>query len=142
MKFVKDLKVATFRSNQAMGTLVAVENEKNLPIPIRRVFYIYGSSPNTLRGEHAHRECAQVLVCVNGSCEIECDDGQNKQIFTLNRGDQYLLIPPGIWASERYTRPSTVLLVFADKPYDPADYIRNYNDYLNFRNDFPNKKAA
>jgi dTDP-4-dehydrorhamnose 3,5-epimerase-like enzyme len=141
VKTIRDLRLQTLKSHRAMGTLVPVEAEKDIPIPIRRTFYVYGTERNTLRGEHAHKECTQVLVCLNGRCEVECDDGTEKVKFVLSAADQYLLIPPGIWASEFYQNENTILLVFADKTYDAEDYIRNYDAFIRWRNS-TTKKAA
>ena len=98
---------------------------------MKRIFVIKASKA-TNRGAHAHKECAQLLVVLNGKCTVTCDDGTNKKIHTLTNPDQGLLIPPTIWAEQKYDL-GTTLMVLTDQPYDEGDYLRNYDDFLTFR---------
>src|SRR5438094_728099 len=82
------------------------------------------------RGSHAHRECAQFLVCVTGACAVVVDDGEHRLEVALDRPNRGVYVPPMVWATQyKYTRDA-VLLVLASHPYDAADYIRNYEEFL------------
>ncbi len=85
-----------------------------------------------IRGRHAHKECSQLLVVLNGRCVVTCDDGTNKKAHTLIEPDQGLLIPPTIWAEQEYD-VGTTLMVLTDQPYNESDYIRDYDSFLAFR---------
>lgn len=141
---VTEMELQKFQSHEALGKLVAVEGGKEIPIPIKRVFYVFGAREDVVRGKHAHRECTQVLVCVNGSCEVICDDGTDRKTFMMSNPEEFLVIPPGIWASERYVTKDTVLMVFCDMPYNSKEYIRHYDQFIEFRNNsvVPLEKAA
>lgn len=114
------------------GMLVAYNGESDLGIAVRRVFIVAGHA-NSQRGKHAHKALTQVLVCVNGLCRVICDDGNYRKEFVLDRPSRALVVPNGIWAEQFYESQSTVLVVFCDLPYDEADYIRDYETYLSFR---------
>lgn len=112
------------------GSLVAGEFEKTVPFSAKRYFMVLGVPSIETRGEHAHRRCHQFLVCVRGSCAIVADDGVNRQEFQLDGPQVGLYIPPMIWGIQYKYSADAVLLVFASEFYDPADYVRNYNDFL------------
>lgn len=114
-------------------TLTVMESE-NLPLNVKRIFIITGNK-NEVRGHHAHRNIMQYLVCVYGCCEVLCDDGLEKKSFLLNAPNQALLLPPGIWAKQTYLEKDTTLMVACDALYDEADYIRDYEVFLDFRQD-------
>ena len=82
------------------------------------------------RGEHAHRECHQFLICVRGSCAVVADDGVNRQEFVLNRPEHGLYLPPMTWGIQYKYSPDALLLVFASHYYEAADYIRDYEEFL------------
>ena len=129
VKLIK-LPVIPFRA----GNVCPIENLKEVPFEIRRIFYLYDIPGGESRGAHAHRECWQFLMAASGSFSVQADDGGEKCTYFLNRPYQGLLIPPGIWASEVDFSSGAVCLVLASHPYTPEDYIRNYDDYLAFRN--------
>ncbi|HKS89769.1 MAG TPA: FdtA/QdtA family cupin domain-containing protein [Stellaceae bacterium] len=104
------------------GTLVPVELERVVPFPVARVFWVADVPAGASRGGHAHKECQQFLVCVAGVLTVEVYDGAAERRIALVAGDA-LHVPPGIFAAERYEEPGTVLMVFCDRPYDPADYL-------------------
>ena len=81
------------------------------------------------RGEHAHRECHQFLICVRGSCAVVADDGINRQEFLLDRQDLGIHLPPMVWGIQYKYSADAVLLVFASHYYDSTDYIRNYSEF-------------
>jgi len=120
------------RSQNRAGNISILENNINLPFDVKRVFYIYDIPGGEDRGAHAHRECHQFFIAVSGSFEIEMDDGRNKRSVVLNRPYYGLHIPPGIWAREIGFSSGAICLVLTSNLYDAEDYIRSYNDYLNY----------
>lgn len=116
----------------ARGMLVAVEQEKDIPFVIKRVYYIYATQPEVRRGFHAHRELEQVLICVHGSCSVLLDDGEVRETVLLDKPHEGLYVPKGIWREMYDFSLDAVLLVLASELYDEADYIRNYDEFLAF----------
>jgi len=112
------------------GSLVAGEVAKQVPFEPRRFFLVYDVSSQRVRGEHAHKECSQFLVCTHGSCSVVVDDGFQRQEIRLNQPSVGILIPPMVWATQYNYSPDAVLLVLASHLYDPQDYIRDYEDFL------------
>lgn len=125
-----DIQIISLRS--PVMELSVIEMNK---IPLRRLERIFIVKPtiNLKRGKHAHKTLTQLLICVNGSCEVMCDDGKERKIFNLTQTNQALLIPPGIWAEQTYHEKNTILLVACDAAYDETDYIRDYDAFLKFR---------
>lgn len=115
------------------GNLTWVERNKNVPFDIQRVFYLYDIPGGEARGAHAHRQCHQFLIAASGAFEVVLDDGVNKRTVMLNRPFCGLHIPPGIWAAEQGFSSGSVCLVLASEIYDESDYIRNYNDFIQYR---------
>lgn len=120
------------RIKERCGNITPIHSSKDIPFNIARVFYLYDIPGGEDRGAHAHKECHQVLIAASGSFEIELNDGSNKRTVFLNRPYFALHIPPGIWASERNFSSGSICLVLTSHIYTEADYIRNYNDYLDF----------
>ena len=114
------------------GNLTVVQARETVPFDIKRVFYLYDIPDGEARGAHAHKECHQFLVAASGSFEVVLDDGHETRTVYLNRPFKGLHIPPGIWAAEQEFSSGAVCLVLASEPYDEADYIRSYEDYLTF----------
>jgi hypothetical protein len=115
------------------GNITILENTKSiLPFDVKRVFYLYDIPSGESRGGHAHKECHQFLIAASGSFEVEFDDGTSKGSVLLNNANSGLHIPPGIWASESKFSTGSICLVLASHPYDEADYIRNYNVFLDY----------
>jgi UDP-2-acetamido-3-amino-2,3-dideoxy-glucuronate N-acetyltransferase len=112
------------------GNLIARELGKGLPFLPQRCFLIFDVPSKEVRGEHAHRRCAQLLVCLRGSVMVVCDDGRRRQEFTLDDPTVGLHLPPMIWGTQyRYTQDA-LLMVFASRPYEAEDYIRDYEQFL------------
>ena len=114
------------------GTLVAIEGGHEIPFPIRRVYYIYGISPEAVRGCHAHKQLQQVVICVHGSCRIMLDDGTERKVLVLDQPNEGVYIPNGIWREVFDCSSDTVLLVLASDFYHESDYIRTYDDFLDY----------
>ena len=111
------------------GNITPIENFKNVPFEIKRVFYIYDIPGGEDRGAHAHKKCHQMIVAASGSFDIFMDDGMNKKSITLNKPYYGLHIPPGIWAAERCFSSGAICLVLTSEIFDEKDYIRDYSDY-------------
>lgn len=114
------------------GYLVAYDAAADFQVDLRRVFVVSGHS-GALRGQHAHKRLTQILVCLHGECRVNCDDGESKREVILDRPEIALEIPPGIWAEQHYVGPVNVLMVLCDYPFDESDYIRDYEEYIDFR---------
>jgi len=115
------------------GNISPIENLKEIPFEAKRVFYLYDIPGGESRGAHAHIECWQFLIAASGSFQVLADDGREKKTFFLNRPNQGLLIPPGIWASEHDFSSGAVCLVLASHTYQAEDNIRNYDDFISYR---------
>jgi len=112
------------------GQLVALEENKEIPFDIKRVFYIYGTQPNTPRGNHSHYKTKQFLIAVNGSCKVTLDDGKTKETFDLNKPNLGLFQDALIWGTMHDFSSDCVLVVLASEHYDESDYIRDYDMFL------------
>lgn len=117
------------------GNISVIENGKSIPFEVNRVFYLYDIPGGEDRGAHAHKECHQFLVAVSGAFDIVLNDGKTKRTLTLNRPYLGLHIPPGIWAGEIGFSSGSVCLVLASHLYDAADYIRDYEQFLAYKNE-------
>jgi dTDP-4-dehydrorhamnose 3,5-epimerase-like enzyme len=114
------------------GNLTFIYQNVHVPFPVNRVFYSYDIPGGEDRGAHAHKHCHQFIIAASGAFEVVLDDGTNKRTVTLNRPFWGLHVPPGIWASEQGFSSGSICLVLASHGYDKDDYIRNYQDYLDY----------
>ncbi|MDP3083025.1 MAG: WxcM-like domain-containing protein [Rubrivivax sp.] len=112
------------------GDLTVGEFERHIPFVARRYFMVFGVPNREVRGEHAHIECHQFLVCARGDCAVIADDGLTKAEVLLNAPNKGLHLPPMTWGIQYKHSPDAVLLVFASHYYDSADYIREYGEFL------------
>ena len=112
------------------GSLVALESAKNIPFEIKRVYYIFDTKSDVVRGLHAHKDLLQVMVCLKGSCRVVLDNGSNKEQVVLDTPDKGLLLDSMMWREMHDFSENCVLLVLANEHYDESDYIRNYDDFL------------
>lgn len=117
------------------GNLTVVENGMTVPFNIRRTYYLYDIPGGESRGGHAHKGQWQLVVAASGSFSVTLDDGKIKRTFVLNRPYQGLLVKPGIWGTLDDFSSGAVCLVLASEIYDENDYIRDYNDFIKFKND-------
>jgi hypothetical protein len=115
------------------GNITSLNNSIDAPFEVKRIFYIYDIPSGEDRGAHAHKECHQLLIAVTGAFEVEVFDGKQKSRFLLNQPDRGLHVPPCIWASEVNFSGGGICLVLASHEYDEADYIRDYQEYLDFK---------
>jgi len=132
MSSIEDMQVITLPSYVELGKLVVAEVGKDISAPIQRVFWVCGES-GAQRGSHAHKKLTQTLVCVHGSCTVICDDGEQRKEFLLDAPEKALEIPPEIWAEQTYSTSETILLVMCDLPFDEGDYIRDYEEFISYR---------
>jgi dTDP-4-dehydrorhamnose 3,5-epimerase-like enzyme len=102
-------------------------------IPVKRIFTISNVPVGGFRGNHAHKYCSQLVVCLNGSIELEITDGTDKKLFTLSSAKNGILIPPGLWNKLKFLTPDSVLMVLCDELYDPEDYIRDWDEFMNIK---------
>ncbi len=114
------------------GQLVAIEEMKDLPFDIKRVYYIYDTLTDVVRGHHAHKCLKQVLLCVHGSCKIHLDNGHETAEVLLDKPNEGLYIENDMWREMYDFTPDAVLLVLASEYYDESDYIRNYDEFKKF----------
>ena len=112
-----------------LGWLVALESDRNVPFPIRRTYYIFGTKNGVRRGKHAHRQLTQMMVCLAGQCKVLLDDGSQHEEVALTRNDRGLMLDPMLWHEMYEFSPDCVLLVLADNWYEEADYIRDYDAF-------------
>lgn len=121
------------KNHDPEGNLTPVYTNVHVPFDIKRVFYLYDIPGGESRGAHAHKECHQFLIAASGAFEVVLDDGVNKRTVTLNRPFYGLHIPPGIWAAEQGFSSGSVCLVLASEKYEAEDYIREYDEFVNYR---------
>ena len=113
-----------------LGSLVALESDNPIPFDIQRTYYIWGVPTNLLRGHHAHHAGLQFFICLRGSCRFMCDNGHSRQDFILDSPSKGLYVPAMIWGEQEYLSEDALALVLADAPYDDADYIKDYDEFV------------
>lgn len=123
------------------GNLSFAEGARHIPFPIRRVFYIYDVPGGETRGGHAHKECWTLLLAITGSFTLRLTDGHNRMEINLNRSNRAVLIPPGVWDTMHDFTSGTVALALASHPYEEEDYIRDYDEFIEYRKQTEGKKA-
>jgi len=111
------------------GGLVALENNKEIPFNVKRIYYIFGTKSGVSRGFHAHKALKQIAICVSGSCSMLLDDGRYKETILLDTPTKGVLIEDMVWREMHDFSYDCVLLVLASEHYDESDYIRSYSDF-------------
>ena len=114
------------------GNLVALEEFKDIPFQIKRVYYIYETAHGVTRGYHAHKSLEQILICVKGSCIIKLDNGEEIEHVLLNSPKEGLYVANNIWREMSDFSDDAVLVVLASQPYDENDSIRTYDAFLKY----------
>lgn len=115
------------------GNLSVVENVQTLPFDVKRVYYLYDVPGGENRGAHAHKELSQLIIAASGSFTVTLDDGKCKRSFFLNRPYQGLYVKPGMWRDLEDFSSGAVCMVLASDVYMASDYIRDYQEFLEFR---------
>jgi UDP-2-acetamido-3-amino-2,3-dideoxy-glucuronate N-acetyltransferase len=119
------------------GDLTVGEFERDIPFAPKRYFAVFNVPTREVRGEHAHKQCHQYFVCLRGSCRLHLDDGTHRATLLLDRPDVGIYVPPRIWTSQFRHSADALLIVFASHPYDPEDYIRDYEAFLSWIRSMP-----
>jgi hypothetical protein len=117
------------------GNISVVENNDTIPFAVKRTYYLYDVPGGESRGGHAHKELQQLIIAASGSFSVTIEDGNVKRTFLLNRPYQGLLIVPGIWRILDDFSSGSVCLVLASHKYDEKDYIRDYENFLKYKNE-------
>lgn len=122
------------------GQLIALEEFKDIPFRIKRVYYMYDTVSGFVRGKHAHKNLEQILVCVHGSCKIKLDNGTEQKVVPLEKPYEGLYVAGNMWREMFDFSDDAVLMVFASELYDESDYIRDYDEFLKFVSKTPNEE--
>lgn len=131
---VNECKLVDLRKiSDPRGNLTPIEGGVDIPFDVKRIYYLYDVPSGESRGAHAHKALRQLIIAANGSFTITLDDGTNKKSFTLNRPYQGLLIVPGIWRDLDDFSSGAVLLCLASEHYQAEDYIRNYDEFIEYK---------
>ncbi len=130
------------RIENRAGNITPIHRFVNVPFDIKRVFYSYDIPGGEARGAHAHKQCHQLLVAASGSFEVVLHDGVNARTILLNRPFYGLHVPPGIWAAEQSFSSGSICLVLASEGFSEDDYIRDFNDFLNYKKEEAARLAA
>ncbi len=121
----------------ARGQLVALEEMKDIPFHVKRVYYMYDNKEGVRRGYHSHRNLEQILIPIHGNCKIHLDNGKETAEVLLDKPFEGLYIANNIWREMYDFSPDAVLMVLASEYYDETDYIRDYNAFLDFIKEEP-----
>lgn len=125
------IKTLTFKSlGDERGELVSLEEYKNIPFDIKRVYYLVRTKFQVSRGFHAHKNLKQVLVCISGSCKLVLDNGKRREAILLSSYKEGVLVESMIWREMHDFSEDCILLVIASELYDEDDYIRDYSEFL------------
>ena len=128
---IEKCKMLSFVENgDERGHLVVVEGNRDIPFEIKRVFYIYGSDRDVIRGRHANYNTEFVLINVAGTSKVKVDDGTNQKIFSLDRPHTGIFLPKMVWKDMYDFSEDSVLLCLSSEHYDANEYIRDYDKYL------------
>ena len=122
--------------DESDGRLTPIEFHKDVPFEVKRMFYVFGVHNQNDRGKHSHYETKQLLISINGSIDVKCDDGLGGvKKWTINKPWHAIYIPEMIWDEQIYKSKDSVLLVLANTLYDSSDYIENFETFRRIKND-------
>ena len=131
MNILDQVYTLEFKQNgDERGHLVVVEEKKDVPFSIARIFYIYGSDRDVVRGCHANRRTEFVLINVSGTSKVKVMDGKDEKVIVLDKPHMGVYLPKMVWKEMYDFSQDSVLLCIASEPYDPGEYIRDYDAYL------------
>lgn len=126
------VKYAFQQHGDERGQLVALEEMKDIPFEIKRVYYMYDTGEGVRRGFHAHKSLEQILICIHGKCKILLDNGEEQKVVPLEKPYEGLYIANDMWREMFDFSPDAVLMVLASDFYKEEDYIRNYDEFVEF----------
>ena len=129
---VEIISIPKIVDDKGRGKLSVIE-KSIVPFEIKRVYYLYDVPSDAFRGGHAHKDLCQFMIPLSGSFEVSIDDGFNSKKIMLNKPDQGLLIPSGIWREMDNFSAGSVCLVLASEVYDESDYFRDYNSFQDYK---------
>ena len=129
---VEIISIPKIIDEKGRGKLSVIE-KSIIPFEIKRVYYLYDVPSDAFRGGHAHKNLIQFMIALSGSFEVKIDDGSNNTKVMLNKPNQGLLIPSGIWREMDNFSAGSVCLVLASEFFDESDYFRDYNTFLNYK---------
>ena len=121
--------------DESDGRLAPVEFDKDVPFEVKRMFYVFGVHNQNDRGKHSHHKTKQLLISVNGSVTVVCDDGFERKEWVLDEPYKALYIPEMIWDEQIYKDENSVLLVLANTVYNHLDYIEDYEEFKRLKNE-------
>lgn len=123
------------RIQDRAGNLTSVQNNIEVPFDVKRIYYLYDIPGGEDRGAHAHKRLQQLIIAASGSFDITIDDGRNKKTVQLNRPYFGLYVRPGLWRNISNFSSGAICLVLASELYDQTDYLRTYDQFLNYVNE-------
>lgn len=131
MNYIQQCEVYDFKEiGDKRGQMVAIEGGSRIPFEIKRLFYIYGTQPGIIRGQHANRKSEFVLINVSGTSKVKVFDGINEMVVNLDKPRKGVYIPKMIWKDMYDFSSDSVLLVLASTHYDATEYIRDFDEYV------------
>ena len=131
MKELKFINVPCIKG-PGIDDFLRVFDASNFSIKMERVFTVTANE-GAVRGKHAHKQCTQIISCVSGEVNLSVDNGSTTESLRLSTDSDAVFVPPGIWGEQTYLRNKSVLLVICNMPYDEDDYIRDYQEFLNWK---------
>lgn len=127
---MKRYKVLSFpQLGDERGHLVVVEGLKDIPFEIKRMFYIYGTKTDVVRGQHANKKSEFVLINLSGKCKIKVDDGKNKEVIILDKPHEGIYLEKMVWKDMFNFSEDSILLVLSNHSYDSEEYVRDYENF-------------
>ena len=133
---IEDVKLVELpKFTDPRGNLSFVEQNNHIPFEIKRTYWLYDVPGGECRGGHAYRETEEFVIAMSGSFDVTVDDGKEKKAFHLNRSYYGLYIPKGLWREMENFSTNSLALEFASTPYNPDDYVRDYDEFLKLKSD-------
>tara|TARA_B100001996_G_scaffold244535_1_gene189346 strand:- start:251 stop:655 length:405 start_codon:yes stop_codon:yes gene_type:complete len=130
MKKIKKVKIKSFIS--VSGKLVPFTFNKNFPIPVKRIFFLYGKK-NKIRGDHAHKKCSQLFIAISGKMLLKVKTPTTSKAFVIEEKNKYgVLVPPKYWCSIKFIKKKSILMVINDRKYEFKDYLETFNSYKKY----------
>ena len=130
MKTIQKIKIKSFTS--VSGKLVPFTFDKKIPIPVKRIFFLYGAE-NKVRGDHAHKKCSQLFVAISGKMMLEVKTPSSTKTFIIEEKKKYgILVPPRYWCSIKFIKKKSILMVMNDRKYEFKDYLETFDSYKKY----------